>query len=75
MSSLEAFLRNGRSTGLSSSELFQVSAAIAAEPPASSAPVRTSGAIHFAFGLRIIVELLDVGCVQTQSCPMNLNEG
>ena len=47
---------------------------MAAEPPASSAPVSTIGATHFTFGCRIIVELLADVCVQTRSSPMNLNK-
>ena len=74
MSSLEAFLAIGRPTTFSWSESFQVSAAMAAEPPASSAPVRTIGATHFAFGRLIIVELLGDVFVQTQSSPMKLNK-
>ena len=47
---------------------------MAAEPPASSAPVRTIGATHFTFGRRIIVELLADVFVQTPSSPMNLKK-
>ena len=64
----------GKSNAFSSSELLKVSAAIAAAPPASSAPVRTIGATHFTFGRRIIVELLADVFVQTPSSPMNLKK-
>ena len=47
---------------------------MAAEPPASSDPVRIIGATHLTFGRRIIVELQGDVFVQTRSSPMNLNK-
>ena len=39
----------------------------AADPPAITAPARTTGAAHFIVERRIIIELLGVGCLSPEN--------